>query len=285
MSSLAKNVSTGYPKGGCISIPSAYAQGILKFGGDVKTGLSAKKIVVEDDRVRGVELDNGEFISSDIVVSNAGIRETVNNMVGRSYFDENYLNYVDKLKYSMNAFTIKLALKEPVTDYKIVNSLTFEDPEEKFNAILGGKVPDEPDLMVIMPSNYDPDLAPKGKQLIIAGTAVPRENFEKNSKKWINNAMETLEHMFPELSDNLMWRDITSPKDIELMGGKEATVVGISQTADQAGINRPSSTLPIEGLYIVGGDAGGWGIGTELAADSAIKCSEVILRKTKRVGL
>jgi phytoene dehydrogenase-like protein len=285
MSSLSKDLSTGYPKGGCISIPLAYTQGILKFGGEVKTGISAKKIVVEDDRVRGVELDNGEFISSDIVVSNAGIRETVNNLVGESYFDENYLKYVDRLKYSMSAFTIKLALKKPVTNYKIVNSLSFENPEEKNNSILEGKVPDEVDLMVIVPSNYDPEMAPKGKQLIIAGSAVPRESFDKNSKKWINNSMETLESMFPELSDNLMWRDTTSPKNIELVGGKEAAVVGIAQTADQSGVNRPSSTLPIEGLYMVGGDAGGWGIGTELAADSAIKCSEVILRKTKKVGL
>ena len=42
--------------------------------------------------------------------------------------------------------------------------------------------------------------------------------------------------------------------------------------------NRPRVTLPIEGLYIVGGDAGGWGIGTEMAANSAIDCSKTILK-------
>lgn len=281
MSSLAKDVSTGYPKGGCISIPLAYAQGILKFGGDVRTGVSAKRILVEDERVQGVELDDGQFVSCEMVVSNAGIRETVNYLVGRNHFEEDYLNYTDRLKYSMSAFTLKLALKEPVTHFKIVNSMTFDDPEEKFNSIIEGKVPDEVDLMVIIPSNYDPDLAPKGKQLLIAGTAVPRDSFNKNREKWINNAMQTLEKMFPELSNNLMWRDITTPKDIELIGGKEATVVGISQNTDQSGVNRPKSSLPIEGLYLVGGDAGGWGIGTELAAKSAIECSQIILKKTK----
>jgi prolycopene isomerase len=37
--------------------------------------------------------------------------------------------------------------------------------------------------------------------------------------------------------------------------------------------------LPIEGLYLVGGDAGGWGIGTEMAAKSALECAELIMEK------
>jgi prolycopene isomerase len=74
--------------------------------------------------------------------------------------------------------------------------------------------------------------------------------------------------------------EVTTPKDIESIGGKEASVIGVSQTVDQTGVNRPATALPIEGLYVVGGDAGGWGIGTELAAKSAIDCSKLILKKS-----
>lgn len=77
--------------------------------------------------------------------------------------------------------------------------------------------------------------------------------------------------------------DVTTPKDIEILGGKESSVVGISQSVGQVGVDRPSSVLPIEGLYLVGGDAGGWGIGTELAAQSAIDCAELILSNKKRL--
>jgi phytoene dehydrogenase-like protein len=116
----------------------------------------------------------------------------------------------------------------------------------------------------------------------MAGTAVSPENFEKNKEKWVKNSMKSLEMVFPDLSENLLWVDITTPKDIEIMAGKEGTVVGISQSVDQVGVNRPSSVLPIEGLYLVGGDAGGWGIGTELAAQSAIDCAKIILDKEKK---
>ena len=98
-----------------------------------------------------------------------------------------------------------------------------------------------------------------------------------NKDKWIENSLDSLEKVFPGLSDNLLWYDITTPEDIYSMYGKEASVIGIGQTVSQAGINRPLVSIPIEGLYMVGGDAGGWGIGTELAAESAIECYNAIL--------
>ena len=114
---------------------------------------------------------------------------------------------------------------------------------------------------------------------MIAGTGVPKENFEKNKPKWIEGIKKSLENIFPGFSENVMWYDVTTPKDIENLAGKEAAMIGVSQEVGQTGENRPSTTLPIEGLYLVGGDAGGWGIGTELAAKSAIECSKIILNE------
>ncbi len=279
LSSLSRDFSMGYPKGGCISIPSAYIQGIKKSGGVIQTNQSVKKIVIENDAVDGVELENGKFISSKIVISNAGIRETVNDLVGKKYFKGDYLQEVDNLKYSISALTLKVALKKPITNFKMVTSFSLQDPEETFNSLLKGKVPEEVFLFVPVPSNYDPNLVPKGKQLIIAGTPVPVENFEKNRDKWIKTSLESLENIFPDLSKNLMWYDVSTPKDIADIGGKEASVIGLAQIINQTGNYRPNPNLPIKGLYLVGGDAGGWGIGTELAAKSAIDCSETILTK------
>ncbi len=282
LSTISRDMSIGYPKGGCISIPKAYTQAIEEFGGSLRIETAVKKIITEDGCVEGVELETGEIISSKYVVSNAGIKETVNDLVGRKCFGKEYLKELDLLKYSMSALTLKIALKKPITNFKLVGYVTSEDPETRFDSILKGKVPKEVELFIPIPSNFDPQLAPEGKQLIIAGTAVSAQNFEKNQKKWVENSIESLEYIFPELPNNLLWFDISTPNDIELFGGKEASVIGISQNTDQVGVNRPSSALPIEGLFVVGGDAGGWGIGTELAAQSAIECSEVILKQHRQ---
>jgi prolycopene isomerase len=281
LSSLSRALSVGYPKGGSISIPRAYMKGITKYGGKVKTGISVKKIMIKGEKVRGVELDNGDIISSEIVISNAGIKETVHNLIGKSYFKKDYLENIEDLKYSMSAFTIKIALKKPITHHKIVIPFFSSNAEEKFKSIQKGNVPEDVDLFVPITSNFDPNLVPEGMQLITAGTAVPLTNFEKNKDIWLERSMRTLQNTFPELEKNILWKDITTPKDIEYMGGKEGAVIGISQSIFQSGINRPAIDLPIEGLYLVGGDAGGWGIGTEMAAKSAIECSEIILSQEK----
>ena len=39
LSSLSKDMSLGYPKGGCIAVPLAYIEGIKKYGGIVKTNI------------------------------------------------------------------------------------------------------------------------------------------------------------------------------------------------------------------------------------------------------
>lgn len=278
LSSLAAESSIGYPKGGCISIPSAYTKGIEKYGGKVKTRTTVNKIVVEDEKVRGVELDDGELITSNIVISNTGIKSTINDLVGRNNFSIDYLKLIDKLKYTVSALTLKIALKKPITEFKVITSFSLQNPEKKINSILKGKVPDDIDLFIPVPSNFDPGLVPNGRQLIIAGTPVPTANFEQNKETWINNVLKKLNIVFPKLKDNLLWWDISTPEDIEFLGGKEASVIGIAQNTDQSGSNRPSTSLPIEGLYIVGGDAGGWGIGTELAATSAIECAEKIVK-------
>ncbi len=282
LTSLNKYQSIGYPNGGCISIPLAFTEAINKLGGEIRTKTTVKKVIVEDNKVQGIELSNNEFISSNTVISNAGLKETVNNLTGRNFFEKDYLGTMDNLQYSLSAITLKIALNKPVTPYKIVVSFTEEDPEERLNSMLKGAVPDELDYFIPVPSNYHSTMAPKGKQILTAGTMVPKENFEKNRDKWIENLMNTLEKVFPELSKNLLWYDVTTPKDIESMYGKEASVIGLSQTIDQAGINRPPISLPINGLYMVGGDAGGWGIGTELAVKSALECSEIVLNKIQK---
>ncbi len=284
LSSLSAEFSIGYPKGGCISIPQAYGHGIEKFGGNIRINQSASKIIVENDRVQGVELDNGNYISSKLVISNAGIRETVNNMIGQKFFKRDYIEIINKLKYSISALTLKVALKKPITNFKAVTSFSSHDPEERFNSIIKGKVPEEVFLFIPVPTNFDATLAPKGRQLIIAGTAVTQESFEKNQDKWIKNSFESLKNVFPDLSENLMWYDVSTPKDLYQLGGKEASVIGLSQIINQTGEDRPSQKMPIEGLYLVGGDAGGWGIGTELAAKSAIECSQMILKKSQIIS-
>ena len=279
LTTLNKYQKIGYPEGGCISIPLAFLDGMKKNGGKMMIKRKVTKILVEDEEVKGVELENGDQITSKIVISNGGIKNTVFDLVGSKHFENDFLKKINELEYSLSALTLKIALKKRINPYKIVISIGSENNENYLNTIMNGKVPEEIDYFIPIPSNYHQSMAPEGKQLLTAGTFVPRNNFEQNKDKWIENSMNSLEKVFPGLSQNILWVDVTTPEDIYSSYGKEASVIGISQITNQVGNNRPSVSLPIKGLYMVGGDAGGWGIGTELAAKSALECFDVVLQE------
>ncbi len=90
---------------------------------------------------------------------------------------------------------------------------------------------------------------------------------------------EKVQRLFPELYDHIIWKHRTNLDYINMMGGRGAgEVIGLGQRFDQVGKHKPDAKMPIEGLYLVGCDAGGRGIGTEQAADSALKVTENIIR-------
>jgi prolycopene isomerase len=53
--------------------------------------------------------------------------------------------------------------------------------------------------------------------------------------------------------------------------------VSTGQTPDQVGKKRPPVYTPLRGLYLAGCNAGARGVGTELAAASAMECVDRVL--------
>ncbi|MBW1803935.1 MAG: FAD-dependent oxidoreductase, partial [Deltaproteobacteria bacterium] len=91
--------ASGYPEGGCSVITNTYSDGIEKFGGEIRLGANVRKIEVVGGRVKGVVVGDNIF-QTDMVVSNADIKNTVLNLIGPEYFPADYVEYVKSLEYS-----------------------------------------------------------------------------------------------------------------------------------------------------------------------------------------
>lgn len=271
-----------YPlRGGSQAVPNALAEGIRKYEGEIHLNSRVDSVVIKNDKVQGVMVKN-EMIKAPIVVSNLSIRMTVLNLVGRDYFERNYLTKIESLKPSLSSMTFKLALKEPlIKDWGCVNLYhpTLDDWKGKY----GPGAPKSNGFFGPIPSNIDPSLAPIGGQVAIFGTIVPAK--VTNWDKWQEVYYADLQEFFPEIKKKLNFVDVSFPKDFAKATGKPfGPVEGLALTPDQTGKNKPSSVLPIEGLYVVGDTAGtdAHGIGTQLAADSGIKCADMILGKIEK---
>jgi len=180
--------------------------------------------------------------------------------------------------------SIKYMLDRPVFKEPMI---IVYDPDADLEAacasVEAGKVPDVKDLAILMPvvSNVDPDLAPPGKQLVLAGTLGGPPEL-KHADTWdrvLDLLDERILSLYPQMEKHIIRRIKTNPKTTAEIAGRETgDIIGLAQSFDQCGRLKPSPVTPVGGLYLVGCDAGGRGIGTEQAADSALKVNERILR-------
>lgn len=263
--SSQKDTKICYPLGGMGAVPAAYLEALQEAGSEVRYSLPVERIVLEGGRVRGV--DAGGFIPADIVISNTGIKETV-GLAGRHNFPEDYIEMVDGLRLSFGAVSVKYALDaEVVKTHLFMHTPDFNDP-----ASAERQAP----IFVPVPTAADPSLAPPGCQLVLAGCLAPPgleepERADEVCQAILDRVENTMRDLFPEIEEHVVWKLRTNTQYVASISGRDSgEVIGVAQNRHQVGENRPTSYTPIQGLYLVGADAGGRGVGTEMAADSAL---------------
>jgi len=82
--------------------------------------------------------------------------------------------------------------------------------------------------------------------------------------------------VFPDIEEHILFKETATPEDVSSLVGEGGGIIGLAQTVDQVGKKRINQRTPVQNLYLVGGEAGGWGIGTELAVNSALELNVII---------
>ena len=289
------NRSMGYPIGGCGAIPEAYCRAIEASGGKILTGEegTVKKIIIEDEKATGIEAGpDNKFYPADVVISNADIKTTILKLAGEKYFENKYAKRIESLTWGGQVCSQKIALDTIITDQKMITYVPpmdmrmFQDLRGNIDSSAAGsqklEVPEKSALLIVPVSNHDPKLAPESCQNIHTVTTtlgvanLTMAEREANSKKWEKTCLNSLLTLWPEVEDHIVFTDFVSDVFLEKRMGKEGAGTGIGQTIDQVGDKRPKQKTPIAGLYLSSCDAGGWGIGTELGAMSALELYDIL---------
>lgn len=275
-SQMFNNASFGYPRGGCGSIPQAFQKSLEKAGGEAKLNEPVEKIVIQNHRAVGVETGSG-FYPAEIIVSNIGLESTI-ELAGAEYFGKTYAKDAATYVYSNPYVTIKYALNYPVIPYPVVFYMPDLPADKVFDYINRKVAPEDPYIFMPVPSNMDSSLAPMGKQLVIAGTAAPKEADESLCQAILDSVHHRICRMFPGFQKAILWEMRTTRADVSRLTRHPAgEAIGLAQTPTQAGSLRPHHLTPIDGLYVVGADVGARGIGTEMASASALALAEALV--------
>lgn len=266
----AASKASGYPEGGCGKIIKTYEDAFKHFGGEIRHKARVTKINAENGIAKGVYVD-GEYIEAEMIVSNADIKQTFLKFVDASAVPPQYREYVESLTYSWTGPILRIALDKVMTDIPMLTQFGTVDSEEYYEQLAKGIVPEELNFFMVSPSNLSPGVAPEGKQLINCGPAMPITT-PLSLKEEIREAYyRTLEKYIPGVREHVIWEEYLYFDSLAKLVGEQGAGIGIGQTTAQSGAKRPGIKTPVENLYIVGAEAGGYGVGIELALNSAIE--------------
>lgn len=273
-----------YWRGGIGRTLEVAAEYVAEHGGTFVTKAKVERIIVEDGRATGVVTPAGEFRAR-AVVSNAGIQPTVLKLTGEEHFPPEYVEYVRNLEPSWGIAGIRYFLDAPVFPPA---GLAFGDRSwwttQRYEAARAGDWPDIPQLYWSTPALWDPGLAPAdGSQVVLIGTLADPDPDSSMSEDAIARIHATALEAWPSLGDHITRQEPYTTKSVSnltrdaVVPGAGGECIGIAQTMEQEGRNKPKARTPLPGLYIVGCDAGGRGVATHQAVDSGFRVADLVL--------
>ena len=256
---------------------------------DILLNSDVTRIVLDEGKVRSVELSDGSHLEADIVVSNADASHLYGDLVSGNRADA-ALRQLRKATPSFSGFVMLLAIKGRTPDISHHNVWFPADYNAEFDAVFKGRPATDPTIYACVPN--DPLMRPDAEHeswfvLINA----PRHGHGKNEFDWsqtdfANNYADRMVELLAErgtdLRSRILWRELITPADLEARtrapGG---SIYGTSSNGMRAAFLRPANTSPIEGLYLVGGSSHPGG-GLPLVGMSAEIVAETIGRARKR---
>jgi len=246
-----------------------------------------EQITVADGAVTGVITSQGTF-TAPIVVSNAGLQPTVLKLVGERYFGQDYVRSVKRLLPSWALLGHRYFLRKKVTDvpYGVVFSSDSPWSLDRLAKAGKGEASREGVVYFEVPSNYDPEAAPQGKQIILTGSFCPPspQLTSEEITAWAKAGEDIIFKALPGLEGAIDDKELYTPRDVSnltresVLPGHGGETIGLGQVVGQCGPSKPSIQAPLRGLFFVGCDAGGTGVGTQQAIESGIRVADAVVQ-------
>lgn len=251
----SKGSRFGMAAGGNGALMQDLADALQRQGAELRCGRGCKRIIVENGRVTGVEVNNGEGGSERIearwVISNTGPDRTVELAGGEIAFERSYIEQLKAGPSAAPIIHVSFTLSRPLLD-NFDGCMVFGNNRNL--------------VYLEIPTMIAPGISPPGEYLHTAYGA-PEDAADYDLDETLKTTLSELEENFPGL---------TADANFLVKAKHRGAAPGMHRWA---GYGMPANT-PIRGLYNVGdGCAPPGTIGTESAAASAREAAAMIARQ------
>lgn len=292
----------GLARGGMGAISTAIASALREAGGEIRTCAGVARILVRDGKTVGVALENGDEIHAGIVVSNLDAKRTFTQIMDPDDLPPGIHDRARNFKIRGSSGKVNIALSgmprfNNVPDNRYINrggqgfAGSLKTMERAYDCWKRGRWSDDPFIEAIIPSAWDPTVAPPGKHWMSTfvqycpskladgpWTPEKRDQFGRT-------VIDKIERYSPGFRDLVVHAEVRTPHEIEAeIGLTEGNIFQGELTIDQLLFNRPfpgygQYRMPLRNMYMCGSSTHpGGGVSSACGANAARE----ILRDLKR---
>lgn len=304
-----------YPRGGGQVFAAHMTDLIRTHGGDVRTRARVEQILLDGKRVRGVRLVDGEELLAPIVVSNADVKRTYLDMVGREHLSTRTVRRVDGWRMTLPFVNVYLGLdidlRERMPNTNLFSMPTWDsldllwtdtvqgrttrphgewrdDMQRRLGAYVHSSTIKDPDSNHYAPAGHSavevmvpfiPDYEAWGiERGPHAGEDYSNNPAYLEAKDEITEIMiQRADEVIPGLREHVVYKEAATPITQERYTlSTGGAAYGIEMSIGQFGPFRPKPGTEIGGLYLAGASQA-WGPGVEGAMLSGLHAAGAVL--------
>jgi phytoene desaturase len=259
-----------YVRGGLHRLAEAVAERAVASGAVLRTGCAVRRVVLEGGRAVGVELEGGEVVRADVVVSGADAAALYADLLPADRRTRQVRRDLRRATPSLSGFVLLLALRGRTPGLAHHTVLFPEDYDAEFDAVFGtggsaGAPQPVADPTVYVSAPDDPALRPDEDSeswfvLVNAHRHTPRHGVDWDepglADRYAAAVLAVLARRGLDVRDRVRWCEVRTPADLERnTGSPGGSIYGTSSNGARAAFLRPGNVSPVPGLFLVGGSA------------------------------
>ena len=288
-----------YPVGGSRMIAETIVPVIKKNGGEVVKNCGVDKIWIKNGKSKGVILEDGNRISSDIVISSAGVANTLTKFLRDEKSLQNYQSNMKEVKPSSGHACLyigfdksaeQLGIKD--TNLWVYPSYDHDTNVKKFN---DDQENDFPVLYMSFASSKDPDWDKNHSNKATMEVIVPSafmhyekwaelpwknrgESYEAYKENLSKRIIKEVYKHCPHLKDEISYYELSTPLTTRNLANYElGELYGIEHDPKRFRQKWLKPKTPIKNLYLSGQDI--LTVGLAGALGSGVLTTSVVLGK------
>lgn len=267
----------GFPLGGTGAVSQALARAARAHGAELRSEAPVSEIIVRGGEAVGVALESGEEVYARRVISGVDPKRTFLRLLDARQLPAEFVEAIRRFQMRGSSGKVNLALSHlpdftarpgrgPHLRGSISIGPTVDYLERAYDDAKYGQFSRRPWLGVVLPTMFDPSMAPPGQHVMSIFVQYAPYHLEggwgdAQREAFGENVLDTLEEYCPDIRQAILHKQVLTPWDLEqTLGLTEGNIFHGELALHQLFFLRPAHPwakyrTPIRRLYLCGSGA------------------------------